>query len=211
MRSSSQLLLGLAAVALACFGVLGCADVESPATGLRPLPATAIDVKSLRLLGVDGEPVDLWSSGDAKLNVVVFTRTDCPISNRYAPDIRALYETYHPRGVELHLIYVDPKETAESIRAHLKEYEYPCPALRDPEHTLAAATGATVTPEAVVFDAERKITYRGRIDDRNAALGNSGAAAGKHDLADAIEATLAGQRVAEPVTKAVGCYIGDAD
>ena len=66
-----------------------------------------------------------------------------------------------------------------------------------------------MTPEAVVFDADRKIAYRGRIDDLNADLGNARSAATKHDLADAIEATLAGQPVAEPVTKAVGCYIED--
>jgi peroxiredoxin len=209
MPSSSKLLFGWAIIALALIGVLGCADNDGRSSKVRVRPTSAIDAKAIRLVDLDGQPFDLWQTGGNKVTVAVFTRTDCPISNRYAPDLRQLYESVHPRGVEFYLIYVDPKEAGESIRAHLKEYEYPCPALRDPEHTLAAATGATVTPEAVVFNREKNLVYRGRIDDRNVSLGNSGSVAAKRDLADAIEATLAGESVTEPETKAVGCYIGD--
>ena len=209
MRSSFPALAFLAIFSLVCACTLGCVEEHRAASAVPITRTSAVDGKSLRLVDLDGQPCDLWQAGSDKVTVAVFTRTDCPISNRYAPDLRQLYESVHPRGVEFYLIYVDPKETGETIRTHLKEYEYPCPALRDPEHTLAAATGATVTPEAVVFDREKKLVYRGRIDDRNASLGNSGSVAAKHDLADAIEATLAGEKVAEPETKAVGCYIGD--
>ena len=54
-----------------------------------------------------------------------------------------------------------------------REYEYPCPALRDPDHTLVAQTGATVTPEAVVFDSDWTIAYRGRINDEFEDFGKS--------------------------------------
>ena len=107
------------------------------------------------------------------------------------------------------LIYVDPRETPEAIRTHLKEYEYPCEAFLDPEHQLVAATRATVTPEAVVFDAQRKRVYRGRIDDLFVDFGKSRSEASTHDLEDAILATLDGRPVAEPETKAVGCIIAD--
>ena len=78
-------------------------------------------------------------------------------------------------------------------------------------HTLVKMTGATVTPEAVVFDSRRKIAYRGRIDDLYISFGQARDAATTHELADALEAVLAGKTVAEPATKAVGCYIGDLD
>ena len=81
--------------------------------------------------------------------------------------------------------------------------------MRAPEHALVSYTGATITPEAVVFDANRETIDRGRIDDRNAALGQTKATPTRRDLEDAIEAALAGKRVAEPVTTAVGCFIGD--
>jgi hypothetical protein len=167
------------------------------------------NIDTQTLFDLDGRPHALLSDSHKTITVIVFTRTDCPISNRAAPEIRQLYETFHPQGVNFYLIYVDPRQQPVSIRDHLKEYEYPCPALHDPEHTLVAATGATVTPEAVVFDANHQIVYRGRINDRNTEIGQMRSVATKHDLAEAIEATLAGRPVAEPVTKAVGCRIAD--
>lgn len=161
----------------------------------------------VRLLDLDGRPVDLWQS-DA-VTVVVFTRTDCPIANRYAPDVRRLYEAYRPRGVEFALVYVDPTESPEMVRAHLRVYGYPCRGLRDPGHALVAHCGVTATPEAVVFARDRSMTYRGRIDDRYVDVGRPRSEPTTRDLADAIEATLAGEPVARPRTEAVGCPIAD--
>lgn len=165
--------------------------------------------EAFELKDLAGQPRGLWQAGQDGPVVVIFTRTDCPISCRYAPEVRRLYQSFHPRGVEFYLIFVDPRETADAIRSHLKEYEYPCPALCDPLHRFAAATGATVTPEAIVFDAARRVSYRGRIDNLYVDFGTSRPAATTHDLEEAIAATLAGRKVAEPVTKAVGCYIAD--
>lgn len=144
-----------------------------------------------------------------RISVIVFTRSDCPISNRYAPDVRRLYEEYHPRGVEFYLVYVDPSETPDAIRRHLREYDYPCPGLRDPKHELVKHCGATATPEAVVIGADGALTYRGRIDDRFADVGQPRAVPTTSDLAAAIAATLAGRPVATPRTEAVGCLIAD--
>jgi peroxiredoxin len=190
---------------------MGCADSERGQSKLPTPNSTLIDYEAVRLVDLDGESLDLWSEAAGQATVVVFTRTDCPISNRYAPEIRRLYDEFHPRGVEFYLIYVDPREQPEAIRKHLAEYDYPCPGLRDPDHTLVAATGASVTPEAVVFDAKHQIVYRGRISDLYAEFGQSRAEPTTHELADALEATLAGVPVAEPVTKAVGCYIADLE
>jgi hypothetical protein len=171
-------------------------------------PSTAKGIE-VRLLDLDGKPFDLKKSSTGRLHVVVFIRSDCPISNRMAPEVRKLYKTFQPQGVDFYLIYVDPREMADATRAHLREYEYPCVGLRDPDHTLVAATQATITPEAVVFDGNWSQVYRGRINDQFEDFGKSKPAASKHDLRDAIEATLTSQPVAEPVTKAIGCYIDD--
>ena len=60
-----------------------------------------------------------------------------------------------------------------------------------------------------MFDGNRRMTYRGRIDDLYVDFGKSRPEATTHELADALSATLAGEDVVEPVTEAVGCYIGD--
>jgi len=81
-------------------------------------------------------------------------------------------------------------------------------ALRDPKHTLVKYTGATITPEAAVF-AGGRLVYLGRIDDRYVELGLERAAPTRRDLADALAAVIAGTRIAEAKTQAVGCFIAD--
>lgn len=162
------------------------------------------------VIDLNGRPFDLIRGrDDALASVVIFTRSDCPISNRYAPTVKKLCETYAPRDVQFYLAYVDPKATPDHIRQHMSEFAYPCTGLRDPKHLLVSATGATVTPEAAVFNAKEELVYRGRIDDMYVDYGKAREAATTHELADAIDATLAGKPVAEPFTKAVGCPIGD--
>jgi hypothetical protein len=177
---------------------------SSTTTSELPSATAAADV-----FGMDGNAFDPLGQDSAKVTVLLFTRTDCPISNRFAPEIGRLYETFHPRGVDFYLVYIDPHEEPQAIQRHLDEYRYPCPALRDPRHILVALCQATTTPEAVVFNQHHQITYQGRINDLYVDLGSSRPQPTTNDLADAIEATLAGQPVANPHTKPVGCVIAD--
>jgi hypothetical protein len=196
-------------VATLLLGVLGCTK-DSPDT-LSATASPAPDLKKLpiRLIDLDGNPFDLWQASQSQITVVVFTRTDCPVSNRAAPEICRLCELYRPRGVGFYLIYVDPHEQPDDIRRHLREFTYPCPGLRDPQHTLVAYCSATTTPEAVVFDKNREITYQGRVNDQYVALGTPRAEPTTNDLAKAIESTVLGQPVATPRTRAIGCSIAD--
>lgn len=161
------------------------------------------------LLDLEGRSIDFRELSSGGIAVAIFARSDCPISNRHAPDVREIYERFHARGVKFFLIYVDPSENPKAIREHLAEYGYPCQALRDPEHRLVAHVGATVTPEAAVFNGSRRAVYRGRINDRFADLGEARTVVTTHDLSNALEAVLGGERVAVPVTNAVGCLIVD--
>jgi hypothetical protein len=188
---------------------LGCAKTAPPdATASTAEDTSPVD-SALQLLDLDNHPVDFWKQSAGQITVVVFTRTDCPISNRAAPEVRRLCEKYGPSGVQFDLIYVDPHEQPDAIREHLRQYEYPCAGLRDPKHALVAYCKATVTPEAVVFGKDGDIKYQGRINNQYVELGNSRADATSNDLADAIESTLLGQSVATPRTRAIGCSIAD--
>ena len=178
--------------------MIGCSKDMSGRFGHQPI----------RLLDLAGQPFDLWQKPDA-MTVVLFVRSDCPISNRCAPEIRRLYDAYHARGIEFYLVYVDPREQPEAIRRHLEEYAYPCQGLRDPQHTLVAHCGATITPEAVVFNRNHAMIYRGRVDDRYVDFGQARAEPTTHDLADAIESMLSGRSVANPRTPSIGCLITD--
>lgn len=188
----------------------GCSDMVAQVAHAVPTAGSSLDASTLKLLDLDGRAFDLQKSSEGRVHVVLFTRSDCPVSNQLAPEVRMLFEKLHPKGVDFYLIYVDPNEKSEVIREHLREYQYPCAGIRDPDHTLVAQTGATVTPEAVVFDHDWRIAYRGRINNEYIELGKSRTTSVRHDLQEAIEATLAGQPVPEPVSRhAIGCYIGD--
>ena len=187
----------------------GCSRSGVESAAATSTPSSAVNERPIHLLDLDGRPFDLRQSSKGPVHVAVFVRSDCPISNRLAPVVRKLCQDFQSQGVDFYLIYVDPHEKPDAIRAHLREYEYPCPGLRDPEHTFVAQTKATVTPEAVVFDGNWSIAYRGRINDQFEDFGKMREMATKNDLQEAIAATLAGKPVEEPVTKAIGCYIDD--
>jgi len=200
-RVTSRVIL-LAALTTA----VGCTVRQDHSASATPEPS-AVAVPDV--FDLDGNSIDPLAQTPAKVKVLVFTRTDCPISNRFAPEIGRLYETFHSRGVEFYLVYVDPHEEPKAIRRHLQEYRYPCIALRDPGHLLVSLCQATTTPEAVVFSSDHQITYQGRINDLYVDLGSSRPQPTTNDLSDAIEATLAGQPVANPRTQPVGCVIAD--
>ncbi len=143
------------------------------------------------------------------LAVLFFVLPDCPISNRYAPEIRRICETYSPRGVACSLVYADPALTDAGARAHAREYSHGSyPLLVDRDRILVRATKASVAPEAVVIDASGTVAYRGRIDDLYEAPGRARRVVREHTLRDALDALLGGRPVANPRVPSIGCYLG---
>jgi hypothetical protein len=147
--------------------------------------------------------------GTLAFTVLIFVSTDCPVSNRYAPEITRLYEEFSPKGVRFRLVYPNRLDTPEAIDAHIRTYAYPPIAERDSEHVLVNVAGATITPEAAVFDKGNRLLYLGRIDDRFVELGRERPAAVQRDLRNALTALLAGKPVSPARTQAVGCFIAD--
>ena len=103
-----------------------------------------------RLLDLDGRVVNPFNC-DAKLVAFIFVRTDCPISNSYAPEIQRLHERFAKDGVAFWLVYPSEDELPAAIRRHLSEFSFPCGALRDPRHVFAQRSKVQVTPEAAIF------------------------------------------------------------
>ncbi len=170
------------------------------------LPLLSVIVQTLAGASVDA----LDAPAGTKAIVFLFTSTDCPISNRYAPEVRRIAERFARHGVVFRLVYPSPSEGAPAIRDHMKAFSYEgaTDALRDPRLALVKFAGATITPEAAVY-AGGRVVYRGRIDDRYVDLGLERPAPTQHDLADALAAVVAGKPVRQPTTQAVGCFIAD--
>src|SRR3984893_9962608 len=174
------------------------------------LRLSAASAPGLRLPDLDNRLVDPFQNAtDTKAIVFLFISVDCPISNRYAPEIRRLNEKFGPRGVVFRLVYPNPAESPDAIRGHVRDFRYPANAMRDPRQALAKFAKATITPEAALFDTQGRRLYLGRIDDRYVNLGLERPAPTRHDLEEALDATLAGRPVQQATAPAVGCYIAD--
>lgn len=170
------------------------------------LPSPAAQKSALHL---DGTPADPFLAASGKPIVLIFLRTDCPVSNRYAPLIQRISSQYAAKVV-FWLVYPSKSASAEKIRQHEREYGYKLPALRDPQHALAAQAQVQVTPEAAVFDANHRLLYHGRIDDLYQDFGHPRPAATTHELDDAIHAVLTGKAPPHNMP-GVGCFIADLE
>lgn len=194
--------------------------------------AAALSVTALGVTTLDGravDPFDVWRSprgaregkpppagvwgspsGLPRALVFVFVQPDCPVSNRYVPELNRLYADYADRGVRIYVVYAGDRHALDAMRSHHAEYAIRVPALADAGLTLAGVAGATVTPEAAVFErgpAGPTLVYRGRIDDRAVRAGVWRPAATARDL-DAVLSRLArGEHVAPSNTRAYGCYL----
>jgi thiol-disulfide isomerase/thioredoxin len=165
-------------------------------------------VSAQEAVDLSGTRISPLQESRGKVLVLVFVRTDCPISNRYAPLIQQL-STKYAASTAFFLVFPDRAESPGALRAYVRDFGYTIPALRDTEHALVKKAGARVTPEAAVFNAKRELVYRGRIDDLYPALGKSRHAASTHELADAIEAAVKGVAPPRASAEAVGCVIAD--
>jgi len=163
------------------------------------------------LLASGASAADDPFASSARARVLIFVRTDCPITNRYAPELQRLSQEFSSRGAGFWLVYPDPATTPQAIEQHRAQYNFPGTVLRDPRHSLVKLAHATTAPEAAVFDSAGRLQYHGRIDDRWVNPGTARPAARTHDLEDVIAAVLAGRRPAQPATHAVGCSLTDVE
>ncbi len=139
--------------------------------------------------------------------VIVFLATDCPISTRYLPELARLGAEFRDRGVAFAAVYPNARDGDAAVHEQADLLGAAFAPLRDASHAIVRAVTADTTPETVVLDARDRVLYRGRIDDRYADFGRMRAAATRHDLEDAIAATLAGSDVTAAPAPPIGCAI----
>ncbi len=161
---------------------------------------------SASVTDLDGHVVDPFHRSAGKIIVFLFVRTDCPISNRYAPTIQAMSAHYGNHAL-FYLVYPIKSDTAEQIRKHTKDYGYHLPILRDPEYVLVKRAQVQVTPEAAVFSSVGRLLYHGRIDDWYVDFGRARPSPTTHDLSAALDAAVADKPAPLAAAPAVGCFL----
>jgi peroxiredoxin len=161
------------------------------------------------LKGTDGR---IWSQddfADASVLVVVFTCNHCPYAIASEERLISLQHDFVDRSVRFVLINPNdadryPDDSFGNMVRRAREKDFPFPYLQDESQEVARAYDAACTPDIFVFDASRTLTYNGRIDDN----WQEPHRVSRHDLRNAIEATLAGREIStEDRYPSMGCSI----
>src|SRR5262245_9318907 len=125
-----------------------------------PLTLWAGDVPDVFVRNLDGKQINPFhQSKAARALVFVFVSNECPIANRYAPEIQRIEKKFGSKEFAFYLVHADPAETPAAIAQNTRDFRYTCPVLRDTEHRLVKLCGARVTPEAAVFLPSGELVY----------------------------------------------------
>lgn len=171
------------------------------------MKACLLFIASMTLAGLargQGFPDRL--SVDSDVTVIVFLAVDCPISQKYVPALNRICEKYTGRSVKMHAV-IPGRLKKRALRKFVTEYGMCFSARRDRRYTWVETLAANATPEVFVFDHQKKLLYRGAIDNWFYELGGYRKEPTKHYLVDAIDAGLAGEQPDVQQTKALGCFI----
>lgn len=156
---------------------------------------------------VTGRTYSLADFKDKEALVVVFTCNHCPYARAAWPLLIALHKKYKDRvafvGINPNDEQAYPDDSFENMKKYKKEWGITFPYLRDETQQVARAYDAQCTPDIYVFDKDRKLAYRGRINDN----WQDPSKVTRHDLADAIDALLSGQKVTDEQFPSMGCSI----
>jgi len=159
------------------------------------------------LPATDGQMHSSESLASQGLLVILFLANHCPYVAAWEDRIVAIANEFADRGVTFAGISSNdvtrhPQDGQERMRRRAREKNYPFPYLYDEDGAVAAAFGATRTPEVFVFDATRRLRYHGAVDsdyEEGSHLQNY--------LRDALDRLGTGQSVFQPETPLVGCRI----
>ncbi len=158
------------------------------------------------LVGTDDKKHSLKDLADAGVIVVAFTCNSCPYAVDYEDRMIALQQKYadNKGGVELVAINSNAvaADSLDKMKQRSAEKHFKFLYIRDESQEVARAYGAIYTPEFYVLNKERRIIYRGAMDDSTDA---SKVTVSYIDLA--IAAAMAGKMPQVTKTGARGCTI----
>ncbi len=146
---------------------------------------------------------------EAPALLVVFMCNHCPYVIHIREALAEFAREYQPKGLAMVGINANdadnyPDDSPEKMVEEVKKAGYTFPYLYDADQSVAKAYRAACTPDFFLYDADRKLVYRGQFDD--ARPRNDEPVTGK-DLRAAVEAVLAGKPVPEEQKPSLGCNI----
>lgn len=158
---------------------------------------------------LDGKRVTLDDFHGAPGLLVMFLSNHCPYVKHIARELGLLTQRWIARGVGVvginsNDIDAYPDDAPEQMVIFARQMGWDFPYLFDEDQTVAKAYRAACTPDFFLFDADRRLVYRGQFDDSRPR--NDRPVTGA-DLSAAVEAVLAGRAVPQEQHPSMGCNI----
>jgi peroxiredoxin len=178
---------------------------QTPST-MAPLGSRAPEFK---LPDTNGKLVSIHDFKSAPALLVMFICNHCPFVKHVRSELTKLTREYQQRGVAVvgissNDVAAFPDDGPAAMAEEVKAAGYTFPYLYDESQEVAKAYRAACTPDFYVFDSNRRLVYRGRMDDSRP--GNDVPVTGK-DLRAALDAVLAGRAVPQDQRPSIGCNI----
>lgn len=168
-----------------------------------PAPAFALtDV-------VTGDTISLDTFAEAPALLVMFICRHCPFVIHVQSELARIGQDYGPKGlgivaISANSVQTHPQDGPDHLKAQAETFGFTFPYCFDATQNVAKQYTAACTPDFFVFDGEKRLVYRGQLDDSRPS--NSTPVTGK-DLRAALDAVLAGESVAAEQRPSIGCNI----
>jgi hypothetical protein len=156
-----------------------------------------------------GRLLSLEEVAGTKGTLIVFLCAHCPYVVHVREKLVELaaefaFQGINTVGISSNDIIAYPDDAPEKLRAMAAASGISFPMLYDETQEVARAYTAVCTPDFFLFDAQRRLAYRGRLD---ASSPRNGQPLTGLDLREALTAVVAGETVAKPWPPALGCSI----
>jgi peroxiredoxin len=173
------------------------------------MPALGLPAPDFTLTDTDGRSVSLADFSAAPVLLVAFWCSHCPYVRHIRQGFAAFAREYQAKDVAIIAISSNdevshPQDGPAQMRADVEEFGYTFPYLRDASQEVARAYEAACTPDFFLYDANRRLAYRGRFDA--ATPGNDVPVTG-NEMRAAIDTLLSGQAIGAEQMPSIGCSI----
>lgn len=176
------------------------------ASTMLPLGTIAPD---FRLPNIDGRTMSLDEIATGKGLVVMFICNHCPFVKHVAPELVRLTKDYEARGIRFvgissNDVAAYPADSPEMMKQEAAAQGYTFPYLFDETQQVAQAYRAACTPDFYIFDQNKRLVYRGQLDDSRP---GNGKPLNGSDLRGALDQLLSNADLPADQRPSIGCNI----
>lgn len=177
-------------------------------TGTTTKPASPLGqtIKDLKFSPLNGKPFSLSELKNKKAIVIFMRERDCPISEKYGPRIARYEKEFSKKGIQFIYNYVGQVRTKPSAVGDLQRFGFKGLYAIDSKQEVINTLAAVTTGDVFILTPERKVIYKGPLDDQYHLL-KSALKARNNYVRDILSSLANGKPVTPKELPAPGCII----